>query len=181
MFNNPRDPLTLLREIERRSNEASRGLPVKDEGASDEWAGIGFVLGRTPLLAATGEVSEILWMPEYTRLPGVKPWVLGIANVRGSLLPVLDTKSFLRGEGSTLSRRTRLLVIDHEGLRAGLLVDDVVGLRQFPQERRSNELPDVPAWLRPFVVGSILDNSGTWGIFSTRKLAEDPGFVNAAA
>ena len=51
------------------------------------------------LLTRMGEVSEILDPPDYTRVPGVKDWVVGIANVRGSLLPLMDLKGFVTFHG----------------------------------------------------------------------------------
>ncbi|MBA2409221.1 MAG: chemotaxis protein CheW, partial [Gammaproteobacteria bacterium] len=40
----------------------------------------------TPLLA----VAEIITPPTVASVPGVKPWVMGIANMRGTLLPIMQ-------------------------------------------------------------------------------------------
>ena len=44
------------------------------------------------------EVVEILPMPQVTPVPGAQPWLLGVANIRGNLLPIVDLKQFLEGE-----------------------------------------------------------------------------------
>ena len=54
--------------------------------------GLVSVVGDTVLVSKMGEVTEILDPPDFTRVPGVQSWVVGIANVRGSLLPLMDLK-----------------------------------------------------------------------------------------
>ena len=50
------------------------------------------------LLAKMDDVSEILPPPETIRVPGVTHWVNGLANIRGSLMPILDMNGFLYGQ-----------------------------------------------------------------------------------
>ena len=92
-------PFELLVELERRARAAiaaREGTPA----ASDEWVGIGFRLGAERFVTSRADVREVLPIPEQvTRVPGAKPWLRGIANLRGQLLTVVDLKSFL-GAGS---------------------------------------------------------------------------------
>ena len=46
------------------------------------------------MIAPMGNVVEMLPVPEATPLPGVQPWVAGLANVRGRLLPLFDLEVF---------------------------------------------------------------------------------------
>lgn len=64
-----------------------------------------------------GEVSEVLTMPEYTSMPLVQPWMLGIANIRGRLLPLTDLSQFLHVPSrlSQMSQR-KVIVIDHDSV-----------------------------------------------------------------
>jgi chemotaxis signal transduction protein len=71
-----------------------------------------------------------------TRVPGAKLWIKGIANVRGQLLPIIDLRQFL-GSGTTpVNRNTRILVVNHREIPAGLIVDEVLGFRRFAADRR---------------------------------------------
>jgi twitching motility protein PilI len=47
-----------------------------------------------------GEVNEILTLPVLTPVPGTRSWLLGVANVRGNLVPVIDLRDFIEGERS---------------------------------------------------------------------------------
>ncbi len=67
-------------------------------------------------------------------MPGVKPWVKGVANLRGRLLPVMDLGGFLGLELSKARKQRRVLVVEYNDLFVGLLVDEVVGMQHFAQD-----------------------------------------------
>ncbi|NIQ08579.1 MAG: chemotaxis protein CheW, partial [Gammaproteobacteria bacterium] len=69
-------------------------LPQKIE-VRRTWSGIGFRLGEYLLVSPTSEIIEILKCPPLTRVPSALSWVKGIANIRGTLLPVIELKGFL--------------------------------------------------------------------------------------
>ena len=86
-------PFDLLQELERRSRAALAGKGSSG-GLSSEWVGVGFRIGDEQFVASRKEVREVLMLPEsMTREPGAKRWVLGIANLRGHLLPLIDLKT----------------------------------------------------------------------------------------
>ncbi len=90
----------------------------------------GLTLGK--LSAAREETREVLSYPSVvTRVPGAKPWIRGIANVRGQLLPVVDLRAYPGGGMTNTNRSTRVLVAKHREVPAGLLVDEVLGFRRF--------------------------------------------------
>lgn len=84
-------------------------------------------LGSSRFAADLDSVSEVGKVPAVTRVPGSPPWLAGIANWRGRLLPVLDLRSTLGGEGLPLTSRARLLVLSLDGMSAGLVADAVEG------------------------------------------------------
>ena len=72
-------------------------------------------------LVAREETREVLGVPaSMTRVPGAKAWIKGLANVRGQLLPIIDLRQFL-GSGTTpITRNTRIMVVNHRDIPAGL-------------------------------------------------------------
>jgi len=174
------EPFQLLRDIETRSQKKALGLPQKVE-VRRTWSGIGFRLGETLLVSPTNEVVEILKYPSLTRVPSALSWVKGIANIRGTLLPVMDLKGFIEGEPIKLERRSRVLIIRQGGLASGLLVDEVMGLRHFFEEDRTAQLPEVSANLTSYLNGAFKQGDVTWGIFDMRNLAKSPQFMEVAS
>ena len=71
------------------------------------WRGIAFRLGAKRLAASFAEVVEIISVPPLTPVPGADTWLLGVANLRSSLLPIVDLKQFLEGERTVLHESQR--------------------------------------------------------------------------
>ncbi len=173
-------PYELLRTIEQRSRERALGLPQQIE-VRRTWSGIGFRFGAHHLVAPMGEITEILEYPSLTRVPSALPWVRGIANVRGSLLPIMDLKGFVTGEQTELTRRSRVLVVQRGDLRTGLLVDEVLGMRHFFDEEKLPRVDSLDPALQDFVEGAYRQGEQDWGVFSVDRLVENPRFREVAA
>jgi twitching motility protein PilI len=168
-----------LLNLAQQSRAAARGLPAQAD-IRPQWSGIGFSLMGSLFVAPMGEVSEMLEVPSFTHLPGVQPWVKGVANVRGRLLPLFDLGLFFgdRLLGSRKSRR--VLILETENLYSGLIVDQVLGMQHFPMDEYSYESGNVAESIRPFVTGSYPQGSEVWSVFRPALLADDPRFTNAA-
>ena len=169
-------PFEVLRSLDRRCRVNSSGLPVA-RAVVDDWIGIGFAIDGVPLIARMDEVSEILPPPDTIRVPGVTSWVKGLANIRGNLMPVLDMNGFLHGKATPPRKESRILIVNQLGVVAGLLVDEVFGLRRFkPEERLPDILEDAGA-LRDYLTGTFVDQVRRWNVFSVEKLAGAEPFL----
>lgn len=176
---NTSDPFDFLLELEQRTLEGSSKLPTVDQ-AGDTWVGVGFRIGNSRLIADMSDVKEILDLPEYTLVPGVKSWVVGVANVRGSLLPILDMKSYLLGEDIKQRQRGRVIVIDYKGFNTGLIVEEVYGMRHFTENDVSPEAPEVPEDISPYVDKVFKQDTESWPVFDFNELEQDERFALAS-
>lgn len=172
-------PLERLVQLERLCLEFASGLPQQQQ-VEEDWLGIGFRLGDLQLVAPLGEVSEILTPPSLSQVPRTRAWVCGIANVRGNLMPIMDLQGYLYDRSASLNRRSRILVVNHNGVYSGLVVDAVLGLRHFRDEQRCDELPGHDARIHEYMVHGFRDGEEHWGVFSMHRLAETPRFLKAA-
>ncbi|MCI0533842.1 MAG: chemotaxis protein CheW [Verrucomicrobiales bacterium] len=86
-------------------------------------------------------VREVCPLKELTPLPCTPPFVLGIINLRGRILPVLDIKKFFDLPDKGLTDLHRVLLIHGHDIELGLLADVVVGVRSIPAERLQPPLP----------------------------------------
>lgn len=172
-------PFELLQELERRSRIAASGRG-QESGQQEEWVGVGFRVGRIRLVAARSEIREVLTWPGVTKLPGAKPWLLGLANVRGQLLPITDLGCFFGGEPATLGRSTRVLMVNHADIPAGLLVDEVRGFRRFVASDKAEVLPETPTGMTPFLAGAYGSEEDVWSVIGLHGLVESAVFLQAA-
>ena len=169
-------PFEILRALDARCRENASGLPV-NRAVIEDWIGIGYEIRQIPLLTRMDEVSEILPIPDTIRVPGVKGWVKGLANVRGSLMPVLDLKAFLFGQSTQVKKESRVLIISMFGLSAGLLVEEVYGLRRFkPEDHIQESNADVGA-IGHYLSGAFVDQVRRWNVFSIEKLVKTDQFI----
>jgi twitching motility protein PilI len=121
-------PFALLLELERRARAA---MSDADQGgaAGEEWVGIAFRIGSDNFVAGRSDVREVLPLPEkMTRVPGARPWLRGVTNVRGQLLTIVDLRGFLGAGGVAGDRHSRVLVIASREVPTGVLVDQGFGV-----------------------------------------------------
>ena len=173
-------PMDVLFDYERRAVEHVAGAAEQVE-APGLWRGIGFRLGERLLLSGIHEVNEILQIPPLTLVPGTKPWLLGVANVRGNLVAVVDLRGYLEGGRSPIGERSRLLLARQPGGTVGLLVDEVLGQRNLTDENVPLDEGEDDERYEPFVPGRYDLNGTVWGIFRMTTLVKMPDFVQAAA
>lgn len=168
-------------ELLRLADLANARSSGRQGGKDYDWRGVVFESSGQRMVAPLGEVAEILTMPEYTSMPLVQPWLLGIANVRGRLLPLTDLAKFLQTQGSSTPQSSKkVLVIDHHSIFSGLVVDKVFGIEQFTQEQyRSEALPSDSAFA-PYNHGKFVKDSEDWFVFMPSLLAQDPRYIDAA-
>ncbi len=173
-------PFAVLTDIAQRSLAMAAGLPEQEE-AVQLWNGIGFVLAGERYVAPMGEVTEILHVPRFTHIPGVRPFMLGAANVRGRLLPLVDLAHYFELPRSTRGfRDRRVLVVEQGDVFSGLVVDSVAGMQYFTVDSFVAEPGAVPASVQPFVHGGYVRNEETWKVFSTVELLDDERFLDVA-
>jgi len=173
------NPMAILKDIEESCRGCAVGLLHKAE-VSNEWSGIAFRLDGNSLLVPMEQVVEILDFPVLSAVPLTQPWVRGIANIRGNLLPVIDLNGYLGNELTQVTDKTRVLVIDYEGLYSGLVVDEVMGLRHFLDEEYTEDEVEVDALLQPYIGYGYRRNEQIWGVFSLFAVVDSQQFLQVA-
>ena len=174
-------PLAILRTIDERCRLTSTSLPRQKITPGHLWSGVAFRIGSTGLLAAVGDVVEVLTYPDLSVVPYTCSWVRGIANIRGKLLTVIDLSGYLHGDLTAIGKRTRVIVAECQGMYSGLVVDEVLGLWHFSEKTFVSECTGTDAALRPYVHQSFNVEGVQWGIFKLMSLIESPQFLHTAA
>ena len=75
-----------------------------------------------------GYVLEIIKQPKLTAVPLAHPHVSGIINLRDDIVTVIELHEILGGNHYAETKDTRVIVIEAQDQKAGLIVDDVVGV-----------------------------------------------------
>jgi twitching motility protein PilI len=169
-------PFELLVRLEGRLRAVRQDVAA---GQQSQWVGLGFRIGERWLVAPQDDVREVIMPPSLTRVPAAQPWLLGLANVRGSLLPICDLRRIVGEEHRVMDRRSRVLVLNSERVPAGFLVDEVVGYRQFAPQDQRRDSPDSGS-LAPYLLGAFVRDGQPWLAFSLHKVVGSDTFGHAA-
>ena len=113
-------------------------------GLKDESQLVTFLLKDEEFGFDIMSVQEIIRLPKMAKVPRTPAYVDGIANLRGVVLPVIDMRTRFGMERAQETDRTRVLVVDIDGVKTGLRVDSV---RQVTRVLRS-EIEPPPAAIR---------------------------------
>jgi chemotaxis signal transduction protein len=85
-------------------------------------------LGSTLYAVEVRYAREVVVFDEYTPVPLAPPHLIGVANLRGRILPLVDLRPLLGLEPARATRGAKALVVERDQLTAAFLIDDVVGL-----------------------------------------------------
>ncbi|MEN8177574.1 MAG: chemotaxis protein CheW [Pseudomonadota bacterium] len=86
------------------------------------------------------QVQEVLRVTEIAPVPGAPPYVLGIINLRGNVVTVIDTRGRFGLPSTEMDDSSRIIVIESENQVVGILVDAVAEV----VELRSEEIDVAP-------------------------------------
>jgi twitching motility protein PilI len=171
-----------LRELQLRL--ASRLQAARERPRSSGWLAV--ECASVGLLLPLTQAGEIQTAQAVTPVPHAKPWLLGVANVRGQLNSVLDLGVFLRvrppqTSGAPLRSGTLLVALNNQlRVNCAVLVDRLAGLRDADQLEL---LPPSDGQGRPaFAPRQWRDTHGRlWDELDLVALVRDPLFLDVAA
>lgn len=137
---------------------------------------LGVMIGHRHCLLNLQEAGEIVSVGAITKVPLTHDWFMGLTNVRGSLVSVIDLARF-QGQGVTPVDRESRIVVFAPGLsfNSGILVSRVLGLRNLSDMRQqANPSQDVPAWS----VQQYVDrDSQVWTELNLSLIVQDTQFL----
>jgi purine-binding chemotaxis protein CheW len=118
------------------------GVVAEEQPAARE--AVVIQLGPSRFAVPIGSIAEVARPLPVTRVPGLPGWAAGVVNWRGRILAVIDLREILGAQRTDPAGASRLVVLAHDGLVAGLVADAVAGTVDVPAA-----VEDAPATLAP--------------------------------
>jgi purine-binding chemotaxis protein CheW len=84
---------------------------------------VGFQVGRETYGVPITSLHEIVRVPEITAVPDAPDYLEGVINLRGKIVSVMDLRKRFGDKLAKLNKQNRILVVEHSGKLAGLIVD----------------------------------------------------------
>jgi purine-binding chemotaxis protein CheW len=94
---------------------------------------VGFQVGRETYGVPIASLHEIVRVPEITAVPDSPIYMEGVINLRGKIVSVLDLRKRFGKTAGAFHRRSRILVVEHKGRLAGMIVDAASEVLKIPE------------------------------------------------
>ncbi|TLD81038.1 purine-binding chemotaxis protein CheW [Helicobacter sp. MIT 05-5293] len=101
---------------------------------------IGFMIGNEEFAVPILNVKEVIKPIEYTRVPAVPDYVLGVFNMRGTVMPLINMRLKFGLPAIKQDEDTRFLIISQGDETIGFLIDKLTGSVRIPE----NEIDPIP-------------------------------------
>ncbi|MGA8438904.1 MAG: chemotaxis protein CheW [Candidatus Sulfotelmatobacter sp.] len=95
---------------------------------------VGFQIGRETYGVPITSLHEIVRVPEITAVPDAPDYLEGVINLRGKIVSVMDLRKRFGIKQAALKKGNRILVVEHSGRLAGLIVDSASEVVKIPSE-----------------------------------------------
>jgi purine-binding chemotaxis protein CheW len=129
-----RSPEEMRKVLQSRARELARdGRENKTTPMGEGVEVVEFFLAYERYGIESVYVREIYPLKELTPVPCTPPFVLGIINVRGEIVSVIDIKKFFDLPG--LSDLNKVIIVRDDRMEFGILADSILGVRTIPRDR----------------------------------------------
>jgi purine-binding chemotaxis protein CheW len=95
---------------------------------------VGFQVGRETYGVPITSLHEIVRVPEITAVPDAPDYLEGVINLRGKIVSVMDLRKRFGQKQVALKKQNRILVVEHQGRLAGLIVDSASEVLKIPAD-----------------------------------------------
>jgi purine-binding chemotaxis protein CheW len=141
------------KNILRARAQALAREPQEAEAARDEIDVVEFLLAYETYGVESLYVREVYPLKEFTPLPCTPPFVLGIINIHGQILSVIDLKKFFDLPEKGLTDLNKVIVVHDENMAFGLLADAILGVRAIPLGDMQASLPTLTGIREAYLKG----------------------------
>jgi purine-binding chemotaxis protein CheW len=143
------------RLLKARAKALAAGLPGTEPGEQIEI--IQFFISYESYAVEAHYVREVRPLPEYAPVPCTPPFVLGIINVRGEILSVIDIGRFFDVPAKGLGDLNRVIILSSGEMELGVLADAIAGVRMVPLQDLQPPPPTFTGLRREYLRGLTRD------------------------
>jgi purine-binding chemotaxis protein CheW len=131
--------------------------PADAQAASEQLEIVEFLLGNERYGLAAEHVREIDPLRDFTPVPCTPPFVLGLINVRGQILTVLDIRKFFDLPQKGITNANKVLILRTPEMEVGILADEILGMRWIPLHDLQPSLPTLTGIRAEYLRGVTSD------------------------
>jgi purine-binding chemotaxis protein CheW len=119
-------------------------------------------------------IREVYPLKDYTPLPGVPPFVLGLLNVRGRVISVVDIKKFFDLPEKGIGDLNKVIIVADDNMEFGILVDEILGVHRLAIGDFGPPLPTLTGIREEYLLGVTGDRMA---ILDVARILSDKNIV----
>jgi len=146
--------------------EGTEGLEGAEDAVADPIDAVVLRFAGARYAVDMSSVAEVVPVPPLTRVPGATPWLSGVVNWRGRVLPVLDLRPLVGAALSPLPTSARLVVLSEDDIEVGVVADMVPGLLHCEPQQIEPVPATISNGIAPLVRG-VVDSDGPVALMAT--------------
>lgn len=141
-----------------KTRAAALALEPEDREAEEERIEIvEFLLADERYAVEAAYIGEVYPLKDLTPLPCTPAFVLGIINMRGKILSVIDLRTFFDLPNRGLSDLNKVIVLHDGTMEFGILADAVIAARRIPRAVLLPSLPTLTEIRSEYLIGVTAD------------------------
>jgi purine-binding chemotaxis protein CheW len=180
----PAEPVPVLLVPVTESPVSATVLPANEDSAMEPPSGheagetvaheielLSFRLGEEAYAVLIKDVQEVLKVRDLTMVPNAPSYILGVASLRGTMLPVIDLCKRLGLPVGARDEKARIIVVDIDNEAVGLIVDRVTGVLRISLEE-VKPTPENIAQGAEFLRGIVRKDDNLYIVLDLEKTVE---------
>lgn len=133
-----------------------------------------FYLGNQEFAAPIDDVRETIGVSPVTPVFHTPPCIVGITNLRGEILAILDPAQLLGLPTTQVQESTRIVIVEPEDRAAGLLVDDLGSIRDIGEDALAPTPSTFSSEIAAVLMGIIPEETQPIGVIDVERLLASP-------
>ena len=167
------DPEETRRILKARAQALGQKLE-QAEAIGERIEVVEFVLAQESYAVESQHVRDVYPLEQLTPLPCTPAYVLGIVNLRGEILSVIDIKKFFDLPEKGLTDLNKVIVLESGSMRFGILADVIIGVRAISLTDIQPSLPTLTGIREEYLKGVTPDRTV---ILDAEKLLADEQII----
>ncbi len=161
------------RTLRERARALARGA-AGSEGDQEYVEVVEFMLAHERYALELTHIREVYPLKDLTPLPGTPDFVLGIINIRGQILSIIDIKRFFDLPEKGLTNLNQVIILQSEEMEFGILADEILGTKSIPASTIQDSLPTLTGIRAEYLKGVTGDRVV---ILDGKKIVSDEKMV----
>ncbi len=157
-----------------KSQKKNDALILKDE--YDQV--VGFILREELFGVDILHVEEIIKPVDFTHVPNTKEFVLGVINLRGKIIPIVDLRVKFGFGKKPIGPNSRIIVISMNDFNVGFMVDKIEKVYYIEKKSIEPTPSNIPQTIEKYVKGVGKLQNKIMTLLNMKELLEEGGGLN---